>query len=100
MILKNLLILNIMFANTIFYDFFMNRFFHNRLIVILFIGYLVKTKLSDQNIRKNKNRTGEGRYKVQPIFERCTLFFRKFIVVPYNLPLYPFSEKFSGPCTL
>ena len=54
MILKNLLILNIIFANTIFYDFFMNCFFHNRLIVILFIGYLVKTKLSDQNIKKKQ----------------------------------------------
>ena len=41
--------------------------------------------------------TGEGRYKVQPIFERCTLFFRKFTVVPYK---DPFSEKFSEPCTL
>ena len=54
MILKNLLILNIIFADTVFYDFFMNRFFHNRLIVILFIGYLVKTKLSDQNIKKKQ----------------------------------------------
>ena len=27
------------------------------------------------------------RYNVQPIFERCTLLFRKFVVVPYE-PLY------------
>ena len=31
------------------------------------------------------------RYKVQPIFERCTLFFRKFTDLPYK---HPFSEKF------
>ena len=41
--------------------------------------------------------TGEGRYKIQPIIERCTLFFRKFAVVPYKHPL---SEKFSEPCML
>ena len=26
--------------------------------------------------------TGEGRYKVHPIFERCTFLFRNFTVVP------------------
>ena len=38
----------------------------------------------------------EGRNKVQPIFERCTLFFRKFPIVP---PRHPFPKIF-GPCTL
>ena len=33
-----------------------------------------------------------GRYKVKPIFERCTLFFRKFPVVP-NKP--PFPKNFE-----
>ena len=28
--------------------------------------------------------TGEGRYKVHPIFERCTLLVRNFTVVPYK----------------
>ena len=39
----------------------------------------------------------QGGYKVQPKFERCTLFFGKFTVVPFK---YPLSEKFSQPCTL
>ena len=37
------------------------------------------------------------RYKVQPIFEPCTLYFGKFAVVPYK---HSFSERFSGPRTL
>ena len=36
-------------------------------------------------------------FKVQSIFESCTLFFRKLPVVPYK---HPFSDKFSKPCTL
>ena len=36
----------------------------------------------------------EGRYKVQPVFERCTLFFRKFSVEPYK---HFFSKKSLSP---
>ena len=52
----------------------------------------------------------EGRYKIQPIFERFTLDFRKFPVVPWYTPqtfseiLYiiiaPFLKKISEPCIL
>ena len=35
-------------------------------------------------------RTGEGRYKIQPIFERGTLFFQKFL--PYNRPFLKNSQ--------
>ena len=45
--------------------------------------------------------TGKGRYKVQPIFERGTLFFRKLVVpyteklvVPYN---HPFLKNSQDP---
>ena len=60
------------------------------------------SKKSDEKIRRfliivAKIFTGDGRYKVQPIFEYCTLFFRKFTVVPYK---HPFSQKFSELCTL
>ena len=41
--------------------------------------------------------TGEGRYKVQPIFEYCILFFRKFTGVPYK---HPFPQEFSESCIL
>ena len=34
--------------------------------------------------------------EVQLIFERCTLYFRKFAIVPYE---HPFFKKLSGPCT-
>ena len=44
-----------------------------------------------------KRTTGEGDYKGQIISERCTLFFRKFTVVPYK---HLFTKKFSESCTL